>query len=616
MPQPNPTLTTYVFIDVVDFSLRTSGEQADIFREMNALVRGALEQRHDIPDDKLILLPAGDGVCICLQADARMAYDVHMQLALHLLKQLHERAASPETATPEFALRIGINSNNDMEVIDINGQRNMAGAGINMTQRIMGLADGNQIIVSDTIYSLLKNHTDYPPASFREFTSIVKHDEEITVYQYIDERHAAEGLNIEPPNALRHPDIRKPGRQTGLVNIYPLRNEQVFHDLRADIRNAQKRIWLAGVGLSEVVPLTELLETLSAKSQVQIDDERKLQIRLLMLDAISSPAAFRTFLESSNRQFKEYLDADRHAPQNPLEEHPYFNHQLFNHFKETYDKLVSMTERSDSALKDAVRFYAHNPSCWLAIVDDTAYFQPYTFGGKTSNEHGSFTIGHLMPVFKYRAGAQRDVFELLEDHFHKLWITTDTDLFHVGVRLANRAYFTKMMFNIRRHWFRHVYGALHPIRRSQEGKKRKRLKPRKPCHLKRQRREILVTWTVSNHLLWVKCPIINYSREGVLLEVTDQPYHPEPNEIVELKIVSAAGSDETEREPPEAAYLKIKLISPTDGKFIVLRREQRVEKKKRSAQDEPGKRDEGGKLRTFIALQAYDEAGASLTPKG
>ncbi|MDQ1524299.1 MAG: hypothetical protein QOE47_2223, partial [Pyrinomonadaceae bacterium] len=293
MPQPNPTLTTYVFIDVVDFSLRTSGEQADIFREMNALVRGALEQRHDIPDDKLILLPAGDGVCICLQADARMAYDVHMQLALHLLKQLHERAASPETATPEFALRIGINSNNDMEVIDINGQRNMAGAGINMTQRIMGLADGNQIIVSDTIYSLLKNHTDYPPASFREFTSIVKHDEEITVYQYIDERHAAEGLNIEPPNALRHPDIRKPGRQTGLINIYPLRNEQVFHDLRADIRNAQKRIWLAGVGLSEVVPLTELLETLSAKSQVQIDDERKLQIRLLMLDAISSPAAFR-----------------------------------------------------------------------------------------------------------------------------------------------------------------------------------------------------------------------------------------------------------------------------------------------------------------------------------
>ncbi|MDQ1524089.1 MAG: hypothetical protein QOE47_2013, partial [Pyrinomonadaceae bacterium] len=331
--------------------------------------------------------------------------------------------------------------------------------------------------------------------------------------------------------------------------------------------------------------------------------------------AISSPAAFRTFLESSNRQFKEYLDADRHAPQNPLEEHPYFNHQLFNHFKETYDKLVSMTERSDSALKDAVRFYAHNPSCWLAIVDDTAYFQPYTFGGKTSNEHGSFTIGHLMPVFKYRAGAQRDVFELLEDHFHKLWITTDTDLFHVGVRLANRAYFTKMMFNIRRHWFRHVYGALHPIQRSQEGKKRKRLKPRKPCHLKRQRREILVTWTVSNHLLWVKCPIINYSREGVLLEVTDQPYHPEPNEIVELKIVSAAGSDETEREPPEAAYLKIKLISPTDGKFIVLRREQRVEKKKRSAQDEPGKRDEGGKLRTFIALQAY-EAGAPLAPKG
>ncbi|HEX8128479.1 MAG TPA: hypothetical protein VF527_05205, partial [Pyrinomonadaceae bacterium] len=500
MPKPNPTFTIYVFLDVVDFSLRDVGAQADIVKELNAVVRAALERRRDIPDDKKILLPTGDGICISLQANERMDFDVYMQLALHIIRQLHDRTQSPAASTPAFALRTGIDANNDIEVIDINGTRNMAGAGINMTQRIMGLADGNQIMVSQTIHSLLKNHAAYPPASFREFQTTVKHDEPVTVYQYVDEQHVPNGLNIDVPKTLRNPDLRKPGRQTGLVNIYPFRNDQVFRDLRADINNAKRRIWLSGVGLSKSVQLSELLETLAAKSQVPIDKKRTLQVRLLLLDAISSPAVFRTFLESTNQAFQEYLKADRHDPEKPLEEHPYFRHQLFTDFKAAYNRLVAV-----ESLKDAVRFYAHNPNCWLAIIDDTAYFQPYTFGGKTSNEHGSFTIGHLMPVFKYHAGAQTDVFALLEDHFHKLWITTDTDLFHVGVRLANKERFIRLIFNIRKHWFKHVYGALHPIRRPQEGKYKKRLKPRRICRLGSQM--IRMSWTVDQHLMSYKCLI-------------------------------------------------------------------------------------------------------------
>jgi hypothetical protein len=594
MPTPNPILTTYVFLDVVNFSRRDVGTQAHIVSELTAIVRAALAERQDIPDDKKILLPTGDGICISLQANEQMKFDAPLQLALHIIRQLHAR--SPEL--PEIDLRIGIDANNDIEVIDINGARNMAGAGINTAQRVMGLADRNQIIVSETVYNLLKHHSDYPPTSFKEFQTTVKHDEPITVYQYVENRYEAEGLNIEPPSSMRTPDLRKPGRQIGLVNIYPMRNEQVFHELRNDIARAQKRIWLSGIGLSEVVPLKELLPMLAEKSQVQVDEERKLQVRLLLLDAISSPAVFRTFLESSNQEFNEYLKADRHDAGVPLEDHPYFKHQLFNHFKEAYDRLDAV-----GALKDSVRFYAHNPNCWLAIVDDVAYFQPYTFGGKTSNEQGHFTIGHLMPVFKFRAGSQRDVFALLEDHFQKLWITTDTDLFHVGVRLANRDYFTRMILTIRKHWFKHVYGALHPIRRSQEGKYKPRLKPRKTCRLHKQRRQIKISWTVDNHEMEFKCPIINYSREGALLEVTGRPY-PEPGEIVKLDIVP---EDETENgadEPPEAKYLKYKLIRPTNYKFIVLRQEQRYDERKRKKANS-GKNGENA-IRTYIALQAYD----------
>ena len=49
-------------------------------------------------------------------------------------------------AHPEVPVRMGIHSGPVSEVIDVNGRKNIAGAGINMAQRVMDCGDAGHIL--------------------------------------------------------------------------------------------------------------------------------------------------------------------------------------------------------------------------------------------------------------------------------------------------------------------------------------------------------------------------------------------------------------------------------------------------------------------------------------
>ena len=95
-----------------------------------------------------------------------------------------------------FSVRIGLNENVDNLVQDINGKLNVTGAGINMAQRIMGLADGNQILVSQSIYETFKYREKYMN-KFRPYQATVKHNLKINVYQFVSDEFR--GLNCDTP---------------------------------------------------------------------------------------------------------------------------------------------------------------------------------------------------------------------------------------------------------------------------------------------------------------------------------------------------------------------------------------------------------------------------------
>ena len=114
-----------------------------------------------------------------------------------MLEQFHEWS-SKAAYNRSAQLRIAINESVDAVVTDINGSRNLAGVGINSAQRLMTVANGNQLIAGRAAYETLNSRDRYAD-SFRMVKAEVKHGGIITAYQFtgleapVDAGHAFRG---------------------------------------------------------------------------------------------------------------------------------------------------------------------------------------------------------------------------------------------------------------------------------------------------------------------------------------------------------------------------------------------------------------------------------------
>jgi class 3 adenylate cyclase len=187
----------YIFLDVVGFTHQRSVEaQSEIVGALNAIVKAACA-RVDRKD--LIHLPTGDGMCICL-LNVEDPYDIHVQVALNIVDRIHKHNGKESDPMRQFQARIGINANVDNLVTDVNGRRNVAGAGINLAQRVMSTADGNQIMVGQPVFETLVQREKYLKA-FRSYSATIKHGAELAVHQFVETDHS--GLNTEVPSQFR-----------------------------------------------------------------------------------------------------------------------------------------------------------------------------------------------------------------------------------------------------------------------------------------------------------------------------------------------------------------------------------------------------------------------------
>jgi len=86
---------------------------------------------------------------------------------------------------------------------DINGNRNVAGRGINQAQRIMAIADGSQVLLGDSIFELLCERESYDK-HFRTLPGMDKHGNRFTVHQLV--LPTEPWLNTELPSQFQRPD--------------------------------------------------------------------------------------------------------------------------------------------------------------------------------------------------------------------------------------------------------------------------------------------------------------------------------------------------------------------------------------------------------------------------
>ena len=262
-----------------------------------------------------------------------------------------------------------------------------------------------------------------------------------TTHQLIDDNRSALEKSLQSTNKLA-----ESAATCGLSNVYCSRKD-VKSDIYDAIENAGKRLWLLGITLSENIHLDELLSTLNKKITRGID------VKILLLDAFQGPAVFRTLIESAAQEIVNSTNANG-TKREPTD--VFFHQRLYSDFTHVCDRLLNYPN-----VGDRVRFYTYCPTCWMMIVDNVAHFQPYTYGQSTSQHPVNVCTSANMPVFKFQMQPNGRPFEILEDHFLKLWMTSNVDLFHVEAKIADRNRIIKDVFNFHPTWFKHAYAILH-----------------------------------------------------------------------------------------------------------------------------------------------------------
>src|SRR5437660_10250233 len=125
-----------LFIDIVGYSKLLINEQTEQIQKLKEIVRGTEQFRLAEAEGKLLRLPTGDGGALVF----RNSPEAPVLCALEVSKELKKH--------PELHVRMGIHSGPVNEVSDLNEQVNIAGAGINIAQRLMDCGDAGHILLS------------------------------------------------------------------------------------------------------------------------------------------------------------------------------------------------------------------------------------------------------------------------------------------------------------------------------------------------------------------------------------------------------------------------------------------------------------------------------------
>jgi len=128
-----------LFMDVVGYSKLLVNEQRQLIEELNALVRATTQFRNSEAAGKLISIPTGDGIALVFFESPEEPARCALEISTALRRQ------------PRLQLRMGVHSGPVNQVKDVNQRSNVAGAGINIAERVMSCGDGGHILVTKRV---------------------------------------------------------------------------------------------------------------------------------------------------------------------------------------------------------------------------------------------------------------------------------------------------------------------------------------------------------------------------------------------------------------------------------------------------------------------------------
>jgi len=158
-----------LFIDIVGYSQLLITQQSEQVETLKRIVRGTAEFRAAEAEGKLLRLPTGDGGALVF----RTTPEAPVLCALEIATELKNH--------PELRVRMGIHSGPVNAITDLNEQANIAGAGINIAQRVMDCGDAGHILLSKHVAEDLEHYPRWQPCLHDLGECEVKHGVRVSI---------------------------------------------------------------------------------------------------------------------------------------------------------------------------------------------------------------------------------------------------------------------------------------------------------------------------------------------------------------------------------------------------------------------------------------------------
>jgi class 3 adenylate cyclase/tetratricopeptide (TPR) repeat protein len=180
MPSPDPSSSStsvhplkiahVLFMDIVAYSQLPMDEQTRLIELLQTIVRSTSGFTQAQKRRQLLRLPTGDGMALVFFSDPEAPARCALEIG-HLLRE-----------HPELRLRMGIHTGPVQRLEDINANRNVAGGGINLAQRVMDCGDAGHILVSSAVADMLSHMTSWKLMLHDLGAAEVKHGVRVHLY--------------------------------------------------------------------------------------------------------------------------------------------------------------------------------------------------------------------------------------------------------------------------------------------------------------------------------------------------------------------------------------------------------------------------------------------------
>src|SRR6267143_251209 len=163
-----------LFIDIVGYSKLLIDEQRDYLHTLNEVIKRTDAFRAADAAGKLTRLPTGDGMALVFATTP----DAPVSCAIEISNALRSH--------PELRVRMGIHSGPVSGTTDVNDRSNVAGAGINLAQRVMDCGDAGHILLSKHVADDLEHYPRWQPHLHDLGECEVKHGHKVSLVNFYD----------------------------------------------------------------------------------------------------------------------------------------------------------------------------------------------------------------------------------------------------------------------------------------------------------------------------------------------------------------------------------------------------------------------------------------------